>query len=84
MNPDNPGGARSPATGGARKVVLLSKRGCHLCEAVEAEIRSMTVVGAALTVVNIDEDSVLHDKYWLRVPVVRVEGEDVFEARMMD
>ena len=34
--------------------------------------------------VNIDEDSVLHDKYWLRVPVVRIEGKDVFEAKMID
>jgi hypothetical protein len=73
-----------PATPGAPKVVLISKRGCHLCEAVEAEIRSMAVIGKGLTVVNIDEDSALHDRYWMRVPIVRVEGEDVFEAKMMD
>ena len=73
-----------PSTRGALEVVLFSKRGCHLCEAVEAEIRSMAIVGTGLAVVDIDEDSVLHDKYWLRVPVVRVEGEDVFEAKMMD
>ena len=39
---------------------------------------------ADLTIVNIDEDSLLHDMYWLRVPVVRVGGKDVFEAKMMD
>ena len=66
------------------EVVVFSKKGCHLCEAVEAEIRSMTFIGASLKVVNIDEDSVLHSRYWLRVPVVRVEGEEIFEARMMD
>jgi hypothetical protein len=73
-----------PAKGGAREVVILSKNGCHLCEAVESEIRSMAVMGTSLTVVDIDQDSALHDRYWLRVPVVRVGGEDVFEAKMMD
>ena len=72
------------ATRGAPEVVLFSKKGRHLCEAVEAEIRSMAVIGTSLTVVDLDEDSALHDKYWMRIPVVRVEGEDVFEAKMMD
>jgi len=71
-------------TRGALEVVLFSKRGCHLCEAVEAEIRSMAIIGTGLTVVDIDKVSVLHDKYWMRIPVVRVRGEDVFEAKMMD
>ncbi|MGP8124291.1 MAG: glutaredoxin family protein [Nitrososphaerales archaeon] len=68
----------------AREVVVFSKGGCHLCEAVEVEIRSMTGVGTSLTVVDIDEDKALYERYWLRVPVVRVDGEDVFEAMMMD
>ena len=73
-----------PATRGALEVVLFSKKGCHLCEAVEAEIRSMATIRTSLTVVDLDEDSALHDKYWMRIPVVRVEGEDVFDAKMMD
>ena len=73
-----------PATRGALEVVLFSKKGCHLCEAVEAKIRSMATIRTSLTVVDLDEDSALHDKYWMRIPVVRVEGEDVFEAKMMD
>ena len=64
--------------------MVFSKNGCRFCEAVEAEVRSMTLDKTSLTVVNIDEDSALRDAYWLRVPVVRVEGEDVFEAKMMD
>jgi glutaredoxin len=72
------------ATAVARKVVVFSKRGCHLCEAVEAELRSMAIIEASLTMVDIDEDPKLHDMYWLRVPVVRVDGKDVFEAKLMD
>jgi len=64
--------------------VVLGKRDCHLCEAVEAEIRSMPNVGAVLRIIDIDEDPVLRAEYWLRIPVVRVAGEDVFEAKMMD
>jgi len=44
----------------------------------------MGVIEPSLRVVNIDEDSMLHDAYWLRVPVVRIEGKDVFEAKMID
>ena len=51
---------------------------------MEAKIRSMATIRTSLTVVDLDEDSALHDKYWMRIPVVRVEGEDVFEAKMMD
>lgn len=51
---------------------------------MEAEIRSITAVGANLMITNIDDDSTLHDKYWLRVPVVRVGGKEVFEAKMVD
>jgi hypothetical protein len=72
------------ARAGALEIVIFSKKGCHLCEVVEAEVRSTIATGADPTVVDIDEDLVLHDKYWLRVPVVRVGGKDVFEAKMMD
>jgi len=44
----------------------------------------MGVIETSLKVVNIDEDSTLHDTYWFRVPVVRIQGKDVFEAKMID
>ena len=77
------GGRQIASDTGSARGCTLQQEG-HLCEPVEAEIRSTAIIGTGLTVVDIDEDSVLHDKYWLRIPVVRVEGEDVFEAKMMD
>ena len=62
----------------------MAKGGCHLCDLVEAEIRSMRGVEAMLTVVDIDSDQALRDSYWIRVPVVTVGGKEVFEAKMMD
>lgn len=68
----------------ADRVVIFGKEGCHLCDAVEAEIRSMEGIGAGLSVVDIGRDPALHERYWMRVPVVTVGGREVFEAKMMD
>ena len=35
----------------------------------------------SLEVVDIDADPILFNKYWDAVPVVRVDGKDVFDAR---
>ena len=51
---------------------------------VEAEIRSMEGIGTTLTVVDIDSDPALHDKYRMRLPVVTAGGKEVFEAKMID
>ena len=68
----------------APTITLFEKKGCHLCEAVEAEIRSVAKFRRNLTVVYIDEDPSLHDRYFLRVPVVTIGAREVFEAKMMD
>ena len=64
--------------------MLFTKEGCHLCDEVEATIKSMDLGGTGLTVVDVETDPTVHDKYWLRVPVVAVDGKDIFEAKMMD
>jgi len=64
--------------------MIFRREGCHLCEVVETEIRSMKEVKTSLTVVDIDSDPALHDRYLLRIPIVTVDGREVFEAKMMD
>jgi hypothetical protein len=66
------------------EVVLLGKRDCHLCEIVEAEIQSMKLVKTSLNKMSIDDNESLYGKYWLRVPVVMVGGQVIFEAKLMD
>ncbi len=73
-----------PSTDGPSDVSILRRDGCHLCDAVEAELRSMTATGLRVTVVNVDEDGGMQDRYGLRVPVATLRGKEVFEARMMD
>lgn len=64
-------------------VVIFGKTGCHLCEQVEDEVRSKGPL-VELEVVDIDQDPTLQARYLTRVPVVMVEGREVFEAQMMD
>jgi glutaredoxin len=62
-------------------VALISKRGCHLCEQViDALQRLKHAYSFDLTILYIEDDSLLFDKYWIKVPVVKVDGIDVFEA----
>ena len=69
---------------GLPRVVLYGMDGCHLCDDVEAEIRTLREFRDALTIVDIEKDPTLHAKFWLKIPVVTVGGREVFEARMMD
>ncbi|MDG6943166.1 MAG: glutaredoxin family protein [Nitrososphaerota archaeon] len=63
--------------------MLFRREGCHLCEAVEAELLSMKLTGR-VTVVNVDADPAIQARYILRIPVVAVGGEEAFDGKMMD
>ena len=63
-----------------RRVVLFSRRACHLCD----EARSVILAEGARTAfafdeVLIDGDEALERDYGLRVPVVEVDGAEEFE-----
>jgi hypothetical protein len=67
-----------------RVVTVVSKEGCHLCDRVISSLRSLSSRHAFdVEVLDIMEDRELHDLYWLRIPVVRIEGRVVFEAKDM-
>ena len=61
-------------------VTLYGRPGCHLCdEARESLQRVQTRVPFSLQEVDITTDDVLHARYLERIPVVSVEGEDLFD-----
>ena len=65
---------------GRPTVVLLGRPGCHLCEdarAVLLEVRTRR--GFELCEVNIDEDEELLRRYLERIPVVMLDGVELFE-----
>ena len=63
-------------------VVVFSKPGCHLCEKVIAELEGLKqdVGHFTLNVKDITTDTGVFEKYFLNIPVVQVDGKDVFEA----
>ncbi len=61
-------------------VTLYTKPDCHLCEqarAVLEEVRAQIPFELALRDITLDED--LHRAYFERIPVVSVNGEQLFE-----
>jgi glutaredoxin len=61
-------------------VTLYTRTGCHLCEQAEQVLRAeQRTIPFALVTVDIDGDSELVRRYGVRVPVVAVDGVELFE-----
>lgn len=65
------------------KVTVLIRPGCHLCDEALQEMREYLANSPAGTpaikieTLDIDSDDELHKRYLERIPVIRVEGEDI-------
>jgi glutaredoxin len=63
-----------------RTVTLYGRPGCHLCDdarAVLLELRQ--AVAFALVEVDIESDEELHRRYLERIPVVALDGEELYD-----
>lgn len=60
-------------------LVLVTRRGCHLCDEALGLLRSM---GHEPQLDDVDADDRLHDLYDWRVPVVLVDGRVVAEGKI--
>jgi glutaredoxin len=61
-------------------VTLYSKPDCHLCvEARSALLRVRADLGFELSELDITADETLHRAYFERIPVVALDGEELFE-----
>ncbi len=61
-------------------VTLYTKPDCHLCEAARAVLEEVRAVLAfELVVRDITLEEALHRAYFERIPVVSVDGEELFE-----
>ncbi|MCM2394027.1 glutaredoxin family protein [Streptomyces albipurpureus] len=62
--------------GDGRKVTLIGKPGCHLCDEARSVVaRVCAETGASWDEKDISEDEELHRAYWEQIPVVLVDGE---------
>ena len=59
---------------------VYTRVGCHLCEEAERVLRAeQPAAGFELELVDIDRDPELARRYGVRVPVVAMDGQDLFE-----
>lgn len=64
-------------------VTLYTRVGCHLCEEAEQVLRAEQAMTAfALELVDVDREVELARRYGVRVPVVAIDGVDVFEYQV--
>jgi glutaredoxin len=62
------------------EVILYGKPGCHLCEEARAVVERVRAEHPFdLVEVDVTLDPVLHRRYGERIPVVALDGEELFE-----
>jgi glutaredoxin len=61
------------------QVVVVSRRGCHLCDEALELVREL---GVDVEVADVDDDEALFSLYDWRVPVVLADGAVVAEGRI--
>ena len=59
-----------------RRITLYGREGCHLCDDARAVLDR---VAEPYEVVDIEADDELLKRYLERIPVVAVDGDEVFE-----
>jgi glutaredoxin len=64
-----------------RTVTLYGRPGCHLCEEAKATLLRLQAERAsfALHEINIEADDALHARYLERIPVIALDGEELFD-----
>jgi glutaredoxin len=63
-----------------RTVTLYGRAGCHLCDDARAALERMRLERPfALREVDIEADPALHARYLERIPVIALDGEELFD-----
>ncbi len=61
-------------------ITLYGKPGCHLCETARTVVERVRAEhGFELEEVDVSVDPVLHARYGERIPVLELDGEELFE-----
>jgi glutaredoxin len=62
-----------------RTVTVFTRAGCKLCREAERIVAEVAHGRAAVELVDIDTDPAITERYTIRVPVVAVDGQELFE-----
>jgi glutaredoxin len=62
------------------KITLYGKPGCHLCDTARTVVERVRAEHEfELQEVDVSVDPVLHGRYGERIPVLELDGEELFE-----
>jgi glutaredoxin len=63
-----------------KTVTLYGRAGCHLCDDARAVLERMRLDRPfALREIDIESDPALHARYLERIPVIALDGEELFD-----
>jgi glutaredoxin len=63
------------------KITVFSKQGCHLCEMAIETLRDLSTYNSfELEIIDITKDKEVFEKYALKIPVVALDGKEMFEV----
>jgi len=61
-------------------ITLYGREGCHLCDEALALLRPLAAEHAArVEVIDIEADDELHRRYLERIPVICLDGEELYD-----
>ena len=63
-------------------VTVYSRRDCHLCDEALAALDSIDREGLVVEVVDIESDDGLLARYLERIPVIALDGVELYEFRL--
>lgn len=64
------------------EIIVYSRRGCHLCEVLLAELEPMVRGRARISVRDVDHEPEWRSTYGERVPVVCVDGQEICQYQL--
>jgi len=66
-----------------KTITLYTRGGCHLCDQAKSQILSLlSEFGATLREVDIDDDTLIHDRYTNDVPVIFLGSQMIAQHRL--
>ncbi len=64
----------------ARTITLYGRPGCHLCDDARVHLTRLAAeLGFSIEEVDIEGDDDLHARYLERIPVIALDGDELFD-----
>ncbi|MGK2936893.1 MAG: glutaredoxin family protein [Solirubrobacteraceae bacterium] len=64
----------------ARTVTMYGRPGCHLCDDARTQLIGLAAeLGFSIEEIDIEGDDDLHVRYLERIPVIALDGEELFD-----